>query len=168
MKTLVELDREFGDDLVRLIPQLSSAAMGMCRDMADTRDLVQETLMKAWTARQRFTRGTNLAAWTTTILRNTWRTHLRKRKLEANGAFQMDTTPMIGTAQEWALACHDSRRAMDALPADQRDALLLATAGYSYDEISSKLRCATGTIKSRVSRAREALRQTCALDRLAA
>lgn len=168
MTTRGDLDREFGDDLVGLIPQLSSAALGMCRNVADARDLVQETMLKAWAARRRFRPGTNLIAWTTTILRNSWRTRLRKEKLEANSVFQADERPLVGTAQEWALACHEIRHAMDSLPPDQRDTLLLATVGYSYEEIASELRCATGTIRSRISRARETLRRTCEIDRLAA
>ena len=143
-------------ELVGAIPNLRAFAVALCGDVHLANDLVQETLLKAWTNHERFEAGTNLRAWLFTILRNTYFSIHRKARREIRDeegeiAGRLVTQP----DQLIHLEMIEFRKAMDLLPSDQREALLLVGAeGFSYDEAAAITGCAVGTIKSRVNRAR--------------
>ncbi|MBS1240012.1 MAG: sigR [Proteobacteria bacterium] len=126
-------------------------------DMAD--DLVQETLLKAWAARDRFEQGTSMRAWTFVILRNAYLTDMRRSRFR--GDYDEAVAERILTApadQEEPVHLADLHRALLTLPNERREALLLVGAGgFSYEEAAQICGCAVGTIKSRVGRARAAL-----------
>ena len=141
------------------IPHLRAFARGLCGrpDMAD--DLVQEALMKAWAAQERFEPGTSMRAWTFVILRNAYLTDMRRNRFR--GEYDDNVAERILTApagQEDPLHLSDMHRALLTLPPERREALLLVGAGgFSYEEAAEICGCAIGTIKSRVGRARAAL-----------
>jgi len=152
-------DRDFSAELVRILPHLRAFARGLCgsADLAD--DLVQEAASKAWAARNRFEPGTSLKAWTFTILRNHFLNEIRKYRREINLG---DDTTHLNLAerpkQEDQLHLNDLELALQKLPDDRREALLLVGAsGFSYEEAAEVCGVALGTMKSRVSRARVAL-----------
>ena len=126
-------------------------------DRAD--DLVQETLLRAIANIDSFQPGSNLPAWLFTILRNLFRSDYRKRRrevedAEGNYAKTLKTQP----AQNAHLEFEEFRAALDKLPQDQREALILVGAsGFSYEDAAAICGCAVGTIKSRVNRARSKL-----------
>src|SRR3954447_7072425 len=70
------------DDVVALIPALRAFAWSLSHNASDADDLVQDTLIKAWTNRDKFEDGTNLRAWLFTILRNTYYTNVVRRRRE--------------------------------------------------------------------------------------
>jgi len=147
------------DALLAEIRNLRAFATSLCgnRDLAD--DLVQETLVKAWPKLDTFEPGTNLRAWLFTILRNTYFTHYRKRQREVvdsgDSAFAALSVP---PEQPGHMDMQDFRRALGQLSGEQREALILVgAAGLSYDEAAKVCGCAVGTVKSRVSRARDTL-----------
>lgn len=152
-------DHEWRDDLVDQIPSLRAFAWSLSRNPADADDLVQETLAKAWTHRARFTPGTNLRAWLFTILRNTWYTAAAKRRREVadeEGRHAAGLT--VQPNQEWSVELATLKHALDTLPPEHREALVLVGgAGLSYEEAADISGCALGTIKSRVNRARNRL-----------
>jgi RNA polymerase sigma-70 factor (ECF subfamily) len=145
--------------LLAALPSLRAFAMSLTgrHDQAD--DLVQETVMKAWDKQDAFTLGTNINAWLFTILRNLFYSQMRKRGREVqdvDGAFsgRVGVAPSHNGRMDLA----DFRRALDQLPPDQREAILLiGAAGFSYEEAAAICGCAVGTVKSRVSRARSRL-----------
>jgi RNA polymerase sigma-70 factor (ECF subfamily) len=145
--------------MTAVIPHLRAFARGLCgaSDVAD--DLVQETLLKAWAARERFEPGTSMRAWTFVILRNAWLTDLRRNRFR--GEYDEGMAERMQTSsneQEGPIHLADLNRALQALPAERREALLLVGAGgFSYEEAADICGCAVGTIKSRVGRARAAL-----------
>lgn len=149
----------FRDELVDGLRALRAFARTFHRDSARADDLVQETMLKAWSKRDQFQDGTNMRAWLFTILRNTYLSELRKRKREvedADGAYTANLAEK--PAQEGHMAMRDLREALGELNEDQREALILVGAsGFSYDEAAEIVGVAPGTIKSRVSRARAAL-----------
>ena len=122
-------------------------------------DLVQETLLKAWSHIDSFQVGTNLRAWLFTILRNLFHSEYRKRRREVEDADgKYAATLAVQPAQGAHLDFEDMQRALTRLPADQREALLLVGAsGFSYEQAADICGCAVGTIKSRVNRARSKL-----------
>ena len=70
------------NEVVALIPALRAFAWSLSHNAADADDLVQDTLIKAWTHRDKFEPGTNLRAWLFTILRNTYYTAVVRRRRE--------------------------------------------------------------------------------------
>lgn len=150
---------DWPEQVLAQIPALRAFAWSISRNGPDADDLVQETLIKAWRHRDRFTPGTNLRAWLFTILRNTHYTTLTRRRREVRDeddhyARMLETEPN----QEWGAALGSLRTALDQLPGEQREALILvAGAGLSYQEAADICACAVGTVKSRVNRARARL-----------
>lgn len=150
---------DFKRELTEVIPHLRAFARGLCGrpDMAD--DLVQEAMMKAWAAQERFEPGTSMRAWTFVILRNAYLTDMRRNRFR--GEYDENVAERILTApadQEEPLHLSDMHRALLTLPPERREALLLVGAGgFSYEEAATICGCAVGTIKSRVGRARAAL-----------
>ena len=151
--------RAFKRELTEVIPHLRAFARGLCGrpDLAD--DLVQETLLKAWAAQERFEPGTSMRAWTFVILRNAYLTDMRRNRFRGEydeGVAERTLTAPAG--QEAPLHLSDMHRALLTLPPERREALLLVGAGgFSYEEAAEICQCAVGTIKSRVGRARAAL-----------
>jgi RNA polymerase sigma-70 factor (ECF subfamily) len=120
---------------------------------------MQQTLLRALRSAHRFTAGTNLKAWLFMIARNEYFSQLRRRKFEAFESLSDGLTePSVPADHDGALELRELRHALTYLPAAQRTALLLVSVNdISYEEAAAMCRCAVGTIKSRVSRARSAL-----------
>lgn len=152
-------DAAFRAELVRVLPHLRAFARGLSgrADLAD--DLVQDTAIRAWAARERFAAGTNLRAWTFTIMRNHFLNERRKRSREADFDEAVAERVLVEPAsQESSVHLSDLERALRQLPPEQREALLLVGAGrFSYEEAGAICAVAEGTMKSRVARARAAL-----------
>jgi RNA polymerase sigma-70 factor (ECF subfamily) len=116
-------------DLLAAIPSLRAFAMSLLHNSNQADDLVQDTIVRAWGAMDRFERGTNLNAWLFTILRNLFYSQHRRTKREVEDpdgsyAAKLRTAP----DQQSHLDFEDLRTALAKLPLDQREALLLITA----------------------------------------
>jgi len=150
---------DFKHELTAVIPHLRAFARGLCGrpDMAD--DLVQEALLKAWAAQERFIPGTSMRAWTFVILRNAYLTDMRRNRFRGEYDDVVAERTLVAPAgQEDPIHLADMQRALQTLPPERREALLLVGAGgFSYEEAADICGCAVGTIKSRVGRARAAL-----------
>ena len=147
------------DDVIAMIPALRAFAWSLSHNASDADDLVQDTLIKAWTNREKFELGTNLRAWLFTILRNTYYTAIVRRRREVrdeDGAYAATLTSPAN--QDWSLAVGALETALRRLPDEHREALILVGAGgFSYEDAAEICNCAVGTVKSRVARARKAL-----------
>ena len=142
--------------LVGAMPHLRAFAISLSGDPHRANDLVQDTLLKAWSHRDSFTAGTNLKAWLFTILRNTYFTQLRKARREVQDVDGTAAAALVtGPEQLVKLEIADLGSALSRLSADQREALLLVAAeGFSYEEAAQIAGCPVGTLKSRVNRGR--------------
>src|SRR6185295_2174500 len=151
----------FKSDLLGAIPSLRAFAVSLTQNSDRADDLVQETLVKAWDKQGSFQPGTNLKAWLFTILRNEFYSQMRKRGREVQDSDGAMTARLaIHPAQHGLLDLEDFRKALQLLPEDQREAIILIGAsGFSYEEAAEICQCAVGTIKSRVSRARSKLQE---------
>jgi RNA polymerase sigma-70 factor (ECF subfamily) len=147
------------DAVVLMIPALRAFAWSLSHNSADADDLVQDTLIKAWTHRDKFEVGTNLRAWLFTILRNTYYTAaVRRRREVRDETGKYAATLATGPTQDWSLAMRALQAALAQLPDEHREALILVgAAGLTYEEAAEVCGCALGTIKSRVNRARARL-----------
>ena len=152
-------DLEFKAELAKVIPHLRAFGRSVSgsRDLAD--DLVQETLMKAWAARQRFQAGTNMRAWTFIILRNLYLSQMRRARFKGEwDDLTADRLLAAPAGQDKHVELADMQRALMHLPEAQREALILVGAGgFAYEEAAEICGVAVGTIKSRVARGRAAL-----------
>lgn len=150
---------EFEQALVEAIPHLRAFARSFTTEVSRADDLVQETLVKAWYSRDSFAPGTNFRAWLFTILRNAFISQNRKQKREVSDPDNIHTNALSVPPEQYGhLELQEFNVALDQLPRDQREALLLIGAeGFSYEEAAEICGCAVGTIKSRVNRARSKL-----------
>jgi RNA polymerase sigma-70 factor (ECF subfamily) len=153
-------------DLISAIPNLRAFAVSLSGNADRADDLVQETLVKAWTNLGSFTEGTNLTAWLFTILRNIYYSEYRKRRREADDPDGVMASKMITPpAQNAHMDFLDFRSALQKLPVEQREAIILvAASGLSYEEAAEICGCAAGTMKSRVNRARNRLADMLSLE----
>ena len=141
------------------LPALRAFALSLTRNSASADDLVQDTVVKAWSNLDKFDPATNLRAWLFTILRNTFYSDLRKRSREVADpegvhAARLSTKP----DHDGRLAFNDFRAAFDQLSPEHREVLILVGAsGFSTEEAAQMMGVATGTVKSRASRARARL-----------
>lgn len=147
------------DDLPNHIPALRAFAVSLTRNPTEADDLVQETIMKAWSNFDKFTPGTELKAWLFTILRNTFFSAKRKTKREVSDPEGVHAGALFEKPQhDGRLAMNEFMRAFDQLSAEHREVLILVGAnGYSYQEAADMMSVAAGTAKSRASRARARL-----------
>jgi RNA polymerase sigma-70 factor (ECF subfamily) len=147
------------EELVEHLPALRAFALSLTREGAAADDIVQDTIVKAWTNMDKFQPGTNLRAWLFTILRNTFYSARRKTRREVSDtdgihAARLATRP----DHDGRLAMTDFRAAFAQLPDEQREALILVGAsGFSYDDAARMTGVAVGTVKSRANRGRKRL-----------
>ncbi|MGF1642716.1 MAG: RNA polymerase sigma factor [Thiotrichales bacterium] len=152
-----------GHGLEQQRPRLYRLAYAWCHDVALADDLVQETLSKALARRAQLRDDAALVGWLVAILNNCWRDHLRR-----SGDFEdidelHSSLPSPGVSPEEAcgrgqlIEC--VRAAVARLPLGQRQVLTLVDLEeMSYAEVAQTLSIPVGTVMSRLSRARAALK----------
>ncbi|MEL7175548.1 MAG: RNA polymerase sigma factor [Pseudomonadota bacterium] len=152
-------DSDPRDELVDHLPAMRAFAMSLTRNSATADDMVQDTLVKAWTNIDKFEAGTNMRAWLFTILRNTYYSSRRKAKREVADVDGVFTESLSQKPDhDGRLQMADFRDAFAQLPDEQREALILVGAsGFAYEEAATMCGVAVGTIKSRVNRGRAKL-----------
>ena len=155
----MEASPEFHAALLDAMPHLRAFARSLTRNRDRADDLVHDAAVRALAAAHQFTMGSNFKGWIFTILRNCHYNEIRKRNWRD---VPFDQAPVEGQAtpatQEAALELCDFRRAFWQLGDSHREVLMLVgTSGLSYEEAAKVCDCAVGTVKSRVSRAREEL-----------
>lgn len=142
--------------LTGAIPGLRAFALSLAANEARADDLVQNTVLKAWAAQDRFAAGTNLVAWLCTIMRNEFYSEIRKRKREVEDADGIYAGTLVALRdQEHGVELQQVWAMLGKLPPLMREALLLVSAqGLTYEAAAAVMGCQVGTAKSRVSRAR--------------
>jgi len=147
------------DEIVMYIPAMRGFALSLTRNGAAADDLVQDTIVKAWTNIDKFTAGTDLKAWLFTILRNTFYSDRRKAVREVADPDGIHAATLsVKPDHDGRLAFNDFRAAFDKLSPEHREVLILVGAnGYSCEEASVVMGVAVGTVKSRTNRARNRL-----------
>jgi RNA polymerase sigma-70 factor, ECF subfamily len=154
------------DEIVTHLKPMRAFALSLTRDISRADDLVQDTVVKAWTNIDKFQPGTNMRAWLFTILRNTFYSERRKARREVSDSEGVLTEQIAEKpSHDGRLALADFRRAFEKLPDEQREALILVGAeGFSYEDAAGMCGCAVGTIKSRANRGRRKLAEILKLD----
>jgi RNA polymerase sigma-70 factor, ECF subfamily len=144
------------------IPRLRRYARALARDVATADDLVQDCLARALGKLHLWQEGTDLRAWLFTILHNQYVNQVRRAVREGAAVGLSETEPMLTRAphQGKRLELRDLERAIAKLPEEQRAVILLVgLEGMRYEEVAEVLGVPVGTVRSRLSRGREALRR---------
>jgi RNA polymerase sigma-70 factor, ECF subfamily len=150
------------DELVKWIPNLRAFALSLTQSAQHSDDLVQDTLVKALSNLDKFQMGTNLRAWLFTILRNSFYYDIRYKKYHQTAPLD-DIDPgflELRATQEKYMEFQDVLKGLARLVPEQREAvILIAAEGLSYEEAAAVCNCPVGTVKSRLSRARQRLEE---------
>jgi RNA polymerase sigma-70 factor, ECF subfamily len=158
---------DFSDLLEPQIPRLRRYARALTRDTHRADDLVQDTLVRALAKQDRWEPGTNLRAWLFTLMHNQYVNDMRRGNRDA-GAIDIDevSASLVATTDPTASRqLHELERALGQLPAEQREVILLVgLEGLSYDDAAATLAVPIGTVRSRLSRGREALRRQLGME----
>jgi RNA polymerase sigma-70 factor (ECF subfamily) len=155
------VDRAVHQDIETLIPRLKRYARQLTRDPIEADDLVQDCLARALGKIHLWDPGTDLRAWLFTILHNQ-HIGLARRDMRQRAHWQRlssDSSCALGPTQGIQLELRDVERALAKLPEEQRSVILLiGLEGMGYEEAAAAVNLPVGTVRSRVSRGREALR----------
>jgi RNA polymerase sigma-70 factor (ECF subfamily) len=157
---------EFTYSIDRLSKSLKPFAMRLTRDLEDANDLLQETMMKAFTNRDKYTDGTNLKAWMYTIMKNTFITNyqrLVRRKTFIDTTENLHYINSSGSTVEnsayMGFALADIHQAVDLLEEVYKVPFLMHFRGFKYHEIAEQLNIPIGTVKNRIHIARKELKE---------
>src|SRR3954469_488844 len=175
VETPEQRNARFEATALPFLDQLYSAALRMTRKPADAEDLVQETYVKAFAAFHQFEEGTNLKAWLSRILRNTYINLYRKKQREPKQSMtdEIDDWSLARAAEHTSTGLRSAetealdhlpdsavKEALANLPDDFRMAVYLADVeGFSYKEIAEIMGTPIGTVMSRLHRGRKALQK---------
>jgi RNA polymerase sigma-70 factor, ECF subfamily len=149
-------------DIEAEIPRLRRYARALTRDIVVADDLVQDCLTRALGKLHLWQEGSDLRAWLFTILHNQYVNHIRRAVREGATVGLNENEPLLRRApqQSKRLELRDLERAIAKLPGEQRVVILLVgLEGMRYEEVAAILDVPVGTIRSRLSRGREALRR---------
>jgi RNA polymerase sigma-70 factor, ECF subfamily len=153
------------NELMNHIQSLRRYAGHLVNDPSLADDLLQDTLMRALSHEKRFCPGTNLRAWLLAIMRNVFRNQWRQSLLRGVH-FSLDDEritdiELVSPARQTErLEVRDIDRALLRLPSGHREVLfLIAIEEMTYADAALTLQIPIGTVMSRLSRARRALRQ---------
>jgi RNA polymerase sigma-70 factor (ECF subfamily) len=166
----------FAEEALTYLDAMYGVACKLTRNPTEAEDLVQDAFVKAMRARDQFHVGTNLKAWLFRILTNTFINKYRRGGLERSVLDGPDADPLADgwvsantmrqlrdpeTTALMPLVEQEIRRALDALPAEFRLAVVLCDVEeFSYEEIAQIMGCPIGTVMSRLHRGRKLLQRT--------
>lgn len=169
-----EVEFDFEARALEELDSLYGGALRMTRNPQDAEDLVQETFLKAFRAKDRFAPGTNLRAWLYRIMTNTYISAYRAKQRRPQQAWSDEVTDSqlaeVGSHTSTGLRSAEAEAldrltdttvtaALSELRDDYRMAVYLADVeGFSYKEIADIMETPIGTVMSRIHRGRKQLR----------
>lgn len=160
--TQINFDKMMENELM----PLRNYALSLTHNLDETKDLVQETILKAYRYKDKFQEGTNLRGWLYTILKNSFINNYRRDQKRNTFLDFTDNTYYIDLPSqkvendaELKFIRKDLDAAVDSLPKDLKIAFTLNAEGFKYHEISEELNIPIGTIKTRIFIARRILRE---------
>lgn len=156
---------EFSNSVVQEVASLNRYAFHFTRDSENACDLVQDTMLKAFSYYSKFKSGTNLQAWLYTILKNTFINYYRKQVKTNAIIIKTDTISCSDLYKssfrnnaESKFVMSDIEQALSKLSADYYYPFTLYFEGYKYQEIADRFQIPIGTVKTRIHVARQQLK----------
>ncbi len=170
----IDKEQLFEDELLPHADALYNFAYHLTYNEADANDLVQDTFLKAFRFLNSYDSGTNAKAWLFRILKNGFINEYRKKKKEPNKVDYEDIVAYQDADDDAGTATYDLREdifdgmmgdeitiALNKLPIDFKTVILLCDIeGFSYEEIAKIIDIPIGTVRSRLHRARNMLKES--------
>jgi len=157
---------EFDQIVINNAEYLKPFAITLTRDNETAKDLLQETMFRAFANREKYNAGTNIKAWLYTIMRNIFINDYRRKAKQHTildntiNEFLLNSNQLsIGNEAETNLKLKEIQQAVHHLPDIFRNPFMLYFEGYKYNEIAAVLKEPLGTIKSRIHFARKLLKE---------
>jgi RNA polymerase sigma factor (sigma-70 family) len=156
---------EFNSLVTREKSPLRQYAYQLTKDIEDANDLLQETMLKAFTYREKFIDASNLKGWLYTIMKNSFINNYRRMMKRNtfiddtdNSYFIDSANHAIPNAGETKFIMKDIETAINKLPEDLKETFMMNFNGYKYHEIAELFQIPIGTVKTRIFVARRILR----------
>lgn len=156
---------EFTYNISKVSKSLKPFAMRLTKDNDDANDLLQDTLLKAFTNREKYADGTNLKAWLYTIMKNTFITNYQRMVRKNTFIDESENLYHINSLENSTdneapsnFVMNDINRAVDSLEESFRTPFMMHYRGFKYHEIAERLRIPIGTVKNRIHIARKELK----------
>ena len=156
---------EFNERFDKLEQLLFAFAMKLTRNREEAKDLMQETIFRAYNNKDRFTLGTNFKAWMTTIMRNTFINNYRKKKTRnkveqpiEDFLFAIENKGVRNDG-EGNIMMRELQGMVNSLKDGYRIPFMMFFRGYQYNEIAEHMNLPMGTVKSRIFFARKQLKE---------
>lgn len=157
---------QFSKEFNALENILYSFALRLTKNREDAKDLIQETALRAYKHRDKFTVGTNFKSWVSTIMRNTFINQYRKAKLRRNVnepvetfLFAVENKNAIPNQGEINIRMQEYDKIFGEIGEIYSVPFLMFYRGYEYKEIAHYLDIPIGTVKSRIFLARKKLKK---------
>ncbi len=157
---------EFSYSLNQMTTALRPFALKLTKDAEEANDLLQETMLKAYTNRDKFADGTNLKAWLYTIMKNTFITNYQRMVRRNTFIDTTDNLHYINSTENItqnlaysSFAMKDMQEAIDALDDAYKTPFIMHFRGFKYHEIADRLNIPIGTVKNRIHIARKELKK---------
>ncbi|MEI8059090.1 MAG: RNA polymerase sigma factor [Ferruginibacter sp.] len=157
---------EFDEIVINNAEYLRPFAITLTRDNETAKDLIQETMFRAFANREKYNVGTNIKAWLYTIMRNIFINDYRRKAKQHTildntiNDFLLNSKQLsIANTAETNLKMKEIQQAIYKLPDIFRNPFMLYFEGYKYNEIAAMLKEPLGTIKSRIHFARKLLKE---------
>lgn len=163
---------DFSNIVIRYSSDLKPFAINLTQDIEDANDLLQETMYRALTNREKFREGTNLKAWLFTIMKNIFINGYRRKSKRrtiidtTDNQYYLNTTAtksITTNRSEANFMMEDIMRSIVDLQEEFRIPFLMHYKGYKYQEIADELDLPLGTVKSRIFFARKDLKKKLAI-----
>lgn len=158
---------EFGFTLNEVSVSMKPLALRLTKDEEQAKDLLQETVVKAYTNREKFTTGTNLKGWFYTIMKNTFITNYQRMSrrnmfidVTDNLHFINSSDSKIENKAYSNFATRDISKAVNELDNNYRVPFMMHFRGFKYHEIAERLSIPIGTVKNRIHIARKELKHS--------
>lgn len=157
---------EFQAKVISLHEFLKPYALNLTNDLEDTNDLLQETMFKALSNKDKFQQGTNIKAWLYTIMKNVFiNNYRRKSKMRVTSdstenSFYLDSgQKQVPNQAQSKMVMDDLMSIVNTLPEEYRTPFMRHYEGFKYQEIADELDLPLGTVKSRIFLARQELKK---------
>lgn len=155
---------EFNQHVIMMRPRLRAFAFSLTSNAEDARDLLQDTVLKALTYREKFTDSSNLGAWLFTIMKNTFINNYRRKKkgntiIDGTRDLHFVNIPQTkgSISPESRFTENEIQKGIDALADEYRIPFTMHLEGHKYQEIADAIQVPIGTVKSRIFLARQIL-----------
>lgn len=166
LKHTVMSTLEFNQKITDFSQNLKPAAINLTKNMEEAQDLIQETVFKALTNKDKFQEGTNLSAWMYTIMKNIFINNYRRKKKKntiidsTDNLFYINShAHNIPNEGEININLEALEKEVVTLRSDYKVPFMMHFEGYKYEEIAETLQLPIGTVKSRIHLARKELKK---------